>query len=148
MDQIANIPASIPEYVEPGADPSMAKADQRTIAARRLRLGLTQKRLGDLAGFDQPTVSRAEQGRAIPEVLARLVETLTALERQREDVDRAEADRFWQAVGDAPHRARLLERIETVVDVLLDGTLADVELAQRLVDCLPEPSRRRLVGKG
>jgi len=50
----------------------------RTVRLRRKALGLTQARLAELVGIDQPTVSRLEAGALVPpiQVLERLADVL------------------------------------------------------------------------
>ena len=121
-------------------------ATERTddIATRRLLLGLSQKRLGEMIGIDQSKVSRAEQG-SLPEIAARLREALDSIERQRDSVERAEAEEFWKAAKDAPKRDRVIARLEEVARDLLVGTLREAELGNRLLDCLPKTRRKRVL---
>lgn len=126
----------------------MLKDQQGTgIAARRLGLGITQTQLGELVGIDQSRVSRAEKGNAPPEIVIQLHRMLDTLEQQRILVDHAEADTFWSAVGDVPHRERLIGRLEQVTRTLMDGSIRDNGLAYRLLACLPTDVRQRLKAK-
>ncbi len=111
------------------------------ILERRLRLGLTQKQVGDVAGCGQARVSRAERGQTQQATVLLIHETLLAFERQRETVELAQTEEFWRMVGDAPHRDRLIARIEAVARILLERTLADAGLGLRLLDCLPATVR-------
>lgn len=115
---------------------------EQTLSARRIKLGLTQKRAGLLIGVDQPTVSRAEQGHpSVQDVAERLDRELKKLERERDKVIRVEADQFWRQSATAPGGSGIIKRLEGVARKLLEGTLSDVELAERVLDCLPKASR-------
>ncbi|WP_448205976.1 helix-turn-helix domain-containing protein [Azospirillum sp. sgz302134] len=113
------------------------------IMERRLRLGLTQAQLGDMAGCGQARVSRAERNLTRTDVVEQLDKVLRDLERQRHAVTLAEAEAFWQAVGEAPNRDRIIDRISIVARTLLERSLTDTGLAYRLLDCLPERARDR-----
>jgi len=119
-----------------------SKQIYETLAARRIKLGLTQRRAGLLIGEDQPTVSRAEQGRSnFRDVAERLDKAFAKLERERDKIVRVEADRFWRQTAAAPGGNGIIKRLEGVARELLQGSLSDVELAERILDCLPKDSR-------
>lgn len=120
-------------------------AEQLSIAERRRRIGLTQKHLGELVGFDQPTVSRAENGRLPEAIVGEIISRLAELERKRDTDDRASAEEFWAAVGNVAERASVIGRIVRVAGVLLGGPLSDVHLANQLLDCLPECERANVL---
>ncbi|MBP2316803.1 helix-turn-helix domain-containing protein [Azospirillum soli] len=113
------------------------------IAERRLRLGLTQTQVGALVGCGQAGVSRAERGQMSRKTIQRIHQALRAAEQQRERVEWAEAEAFWRALDGAPHRDRIISRIEAVAQVLLARSLADAGLGQRLLDCLPASVRHK-----
>ncbi|WP_342667946.1 helix-turn-helix transcriptional regulator [Azospirillum halopraeferens] len=120
----------------------MSRSQPQSIALRRRRLGLTQGRLGAMVDMDQATVSRAENGMA-PAQAEVLAETLKRLERQREQGDQREANAFWEAVPESPHRDSLLERLEAIASDLFGGSYREHENAIRLLDCLPAGIRTR-----
>ena len=117
--------------------------DDYRIAERRLRLGLTQTQVGAMAGCGQAGVSRAERGQTSLETILSIHQALCAVEQQRESVEWAEAEAFWRALDGAPHRDRIIGRIEAVARVLLARSLADAGLGQRLLDCLPASVRQK-----
>ncbi|HEY0838277.1 MAG TPA: helix-turn-helix transcriptional regulator [Azospirillum sp.] len=114
------------------------------LARRRVALGLTQKRVAAMLDTDQPTVSRAEQGRPGQDAVAqRLTELYAALERERNEVARVKADTFWSKAQRLPGADSILPRLEQVAGELLDGSLNDVALGETILDCLPAASRRK-----
>lgn len=115
--------------------------DSRELRKRRLRLGLTQARAGELIGVDQGQVSRIETGKASETLTNIFYEALNALERDRQGKECAEADAFWRSAWSSPNREQIVMRIEQVARELMDTSLRGAGFADRLRACLPAQSR-------